>query len=400
MNLTDLASAAVWGATSRPTRTTSVLLSLASGVAAVVFVSAVVAGFGKEIERLSFGAYARALVVRENVLVQDRHGPPSLADQQALAGGIEGVESTAIWRMGRATTRVGNEMLSLAVFGVDGDYRIELDTPLAEGRWLTNEETAGYARVCLLGLEAAEKLRGGAQIGKRIRINGMDCEIVGILGEPRSRPANRFLESAVAPFRAAERYLLDDVRTYPGDADWLTVIMTPGSDLRETEMAADRLLRKRRGSPLSDPSPFTFGDSSAASRDMDEQRGLIARLLTAVAALTLAASLTAFGGISAAAMATRRREIALRMAMGASESDVAKQVLLEYAGLGLAGGAVGLLVGLGLGWAAAEIWAWPFAPDLRIGGVAIMFGLLVGLTVGGFLARRATKLPPSLAARS
>lgn len=400
MKLTDLASAAVWGATSRLTRTASVLLSLASGVAAVVFVSTIVAGFGKEIERLSFGAYARALVVRENLVVQDRHGPPSLADQQALAGGVEDVESTAIWRMGRATTLVGNELLSLSVFGVDGNYRLELDTPLAAGRWLTSEETAGYSRVCLLGLEAAEKMEGGAQIGKRIRINGMDCEIVGILGEPRSRPANRYLESAVAPFRAAERYLLDDESKTPGDADWITVIMAPGSDLRRTEMTADRLLRKRRGSPLSNPSPFTFGDNSGASRDLDEQRDLVARLLTAVAALTLAASLTAFGGISAAAMATRRREIALRMAMGASDADVAKQVLLEYAGLGLVGGAVGLLVGLALGRVAAEIWTWPFAPDLRIGSVAITLGLLVGLTVGGFLARQATKLSPSLAARS
>lgn len=399
MNVVDLMSSAVWGARSRPARTASVLLSLASGVAAVVFVSAIIAGFGKQIERLSFGAYSRALVVRENLLVQDRHGPPSLADTQALASEIAGVDGTAVWRTGRATTRVRNEMLSLSVFGVDGDYLPELDTPLAAGRWLTSEETAGYSRVCLLGLEAAEKLQGGGQVGKSIRLNGVDCEIVGILGEPRSRPANRYLESAVAPFRAAERHLLDDDRTSPGDAEWITVLMEPGSDLRKTEMAADRLLRKRRGAPLSDPSPFTFGDGSGAARDMDEQRDLVARLLAVVATLTLAASLTAFGGISVAAVASRRREIALRMAMGASDLDVAGQILLEHAGLGLAGGVLGLLVGLGVGRAAAEVWTWPFAPELWIGGAAVCLGLVVGLTVGGFLAYRVAKLPPALAAR-
>jgi len=338
-------------------------------------------------------------VVRENLLVQDRHGPPTLADQAALAQDVDGVDGTAAWRVGRAATRADGEIVSLSVFGVVGDYRAELDTPLVEGRWLTQEETAGYDRVCLLGLEAGEKLEDAGRVGRRIRLNGVDCEIVGILGEPRSRPANRYLEGVVAPFRAVERYFLDDDGVGPGEAQWLTVLMKSEADMRKAEMRADLLLRKRRGAPLSSPSPFAYGDDAGARREMSEQRDLIARLLLAVAALTLAASLTAFAGISAAAMTSRRREIALRMAMGASEGDVQRQVLLEHGGIGLVGGLAGLALGLTLGGAAAGVWGWPFAPNPLIAALAVGLGVAVGLVIGGFLARRAATLPPSLAAR-
>lgn len=375
------------------------LIALASGVAAVVFVGAVIAGFGKEIERLTFGAYSRALVVRENLMIQDRHGPPALADQSALATGIPSVETTAAWRTGRAATRAEGKTLGLSVFGVSGDYQSELDTPLVEGRWLSIEETAGYSRVCVLGLEAAEKLGTSGQVGQRILLNGANCEVVGILGEPRTRPGTRFLQGVVTPFRAAERYFLDDEGMAPGDAQWLTILLTPGTDLKKAEMRADLLLRKRRGAPLSSPSPFAYGDESSSVQELSKQRNLIARLLSAVAALTLAASLTAFAGISAAAMSTRQREIALRMAMGASEGDVQAQVLLEYSLLGCIGGALGLVGGLSLGSVASAIWRWPFSADLALGTLAIAMGTGVGLFVGGFLARRAARLPPSLAAR-
>lgn len=399
MTLSDILTSALWGARSRPARTASLLVALASGVAAVVFVGAVISGFGKEIERLTFGAYSRALVVRENAMVQDRHGPPTLADQNALATDLQGVETAAAWRAGRATTRADNEVVGLSVFGVSGDYRFELDTPLVAGRWLSLEETRGYARVCLLGLEAAEKLEGSARIGQRILLNGVNCEIVGILGEPRTRPGNRYLQGVITPFRAAERYFLDDANMAPGDAQWLTLLLAPDTDLKKAEMRADLLLRKRRGAPLSSPSPFAYGDDSSSLQELSKQRTLIARLLWAVASLTLAASLIAFAGISAAAMSSRRREIALRMAMGASEGDVQAQVLLEYSLLGCLGGVLGLVCGLGIGSAASAIWQWPFSADLGLGSVAIALGTGVGLLVGGVLARKAARLPPSLAAR-
>ena len=127
---------------------------------------------------------------------------------------------------------------------------------------------------------------------------------------------------------------------------------------------------------------------------------MMSRLLGGVASLSILTSLIAFGAISAAAISSRRREIALRMALGAGGSDIQGQILIENAMVGLAGGAFGLTSGLALAWTAATLWGWPFAPSLLVSGAALVLGAGTGICVGAGLARQAARLPPSLAARS
>lgn len=399
MRRADVLAAAWWGAASRPARTWALVLSMGAGVAAAVFVGTVISGFGREIDRLAFGAYARALVVRENVLVVDRHRPPNLDDLARLDADLPGIVGSAAWKTGRAQTYAPGETIVFTVHGAMGDYEAELDSPLAAGRMLTAEELRGYARVCIIGAETAFQLGPRSLVGSRLRIEGMDCEIVGVLGEPRSRPAARYAEAVIAPFHTAERYFIRDTPLGPGEADSLTVFMPPGADMALTEMRADRLLRRIRGAPLSRPSPFSYGLPSATVKQIEEQRDMLARLLGALAALSILTSLIAFGAISAAAMTSRRREIALRMAMGASSPDVQAQITTECLLVGTVGGALGLVWGLVMAGAASALWSWPFAPNAPVAAMALVLGAGTGLAVGVALARRAAKLPPSLAAR-
>lgn len=398
MKFWDILASADWGVRSRPARTGALVLALAAGVTAAVFVATVIAGFGREIDRLAFGAYASALVVRENVLVQDRHGPPTLADRLLLMRELDGYRDSAIWKSGRATAYHDGNQLEFAVYGVLGSFTEELDTPIVEGRLLSPEELDGYARVCLVGLELSEDL-GGAEVGQLLRIGGVPCEIVGVLGEPSSRPAAQYAQSVISPLRTAERYFLVGDSRLPGEADNITILASVGTDIADLTMRADLLLRKQRGSPLSQASPFTYGNTNASMEQVKQQRSMLARLLSSLAALSLLASLIAFAAIGTAAMAARQREIALRLAIGATEDEIQQQILTENLIVGLSGGILGLIAGVTFGRLAAAAWGWPFAPDLRIAGVAVALGLSVGLGVGWILATKASRTPPSLAAR-
>lgn len=399
MRRADILAVAWWGARSRPLRTLALLLSLGAGVAAAVFVGTVISGFGREIDRLAFGAYTRALVVHENVLVVDRHRPPNLGDLERLNAGLEPLATTAAWKTGLAQAYAPGETVVFTVYGVTGDYELELDSPLASGRMLTPEEVSGFDRVCVVGAETAFQLKRQDLVGSRLRIEGVDCEIVGVLGEPRSRPAARFAESVIAPFRAAERYFIRDTPLGPGEADSLTLFMKPDVDMASAEMQTDLLLRKHRGAPLSRASPFSYGLPSASVEQIREQRDMLTRLLGGLATLSILTSLVAFGAISAAAIASRQREIALRMAMGASGADIQVQIVTETLIVGVLGGGLGLAGGLALAWAASAAWAWPFAPNAPVAGLALLLGGGTGLTIGAILARQAAALPPSLAAR-
>jgi ABC-type antimicrobial peptide transport system permease subunit len=96
----------------------------------------------------------------------------------------------------------------------------------------------------------------------------------------------------------------------------------------------------------------------------------------------------------------RRREIGLRLAIGARMRDVRRQFLCEAVAIGLCGGALGL----GLGWLSAEVLArgfrWPtiVSPDVVV--LAVSLAMAAGVLFGYYPAHRASGLDPIEALRA
>jgi putative ABC transport system permease protein len=95
----------------------------------------------------------------------------------------------------------------------------------------------------------------------------------------------------------------------------------------------------------------------------------------------------------------RTREIGIRLAIGALERQVLSQFLIEAVVLSLFGGLVGIVLGLGLAFAATRALQVPFTVDAQIMIVAFVFSALVGIVFGYFPARRAARLDPIEALR-
>ncbi|WP_172448535.1 ABC transporter permease [Caulobacter mirabilis] len=397
---------AVWAIRAHPLRTLALTLSLASAVACVVFSASVLGGFSKRLERLAFGDYATTLVVRANGLVPSRRGGPSLDDRARLLDALEGVEGSAAWIATEAPLRGANETRVVRVFGAMGDYRRELDAKLVEGRWLTERELGGLSRVCLLGAALAADL-GQAErslLGSEISLGGPRCRVVGVLDYAETRPAGRFNDAAITPFLTARRYF--DMRPEgatppagPREASWLSFFMTSKSDMQDVRYKADREMRRAAGVPMSRESPFSYDDPGADILEQARQRDVLARLLWTVTGAALAASLIGYGGVALASTAARRREIALRLAMGADAGNILRQISMEHALVGVFASAVGLLLGLAGSVVAAQVWDWPVHLSWPAGAFSILLGCALGLAIGVFVASRAARTPPSLAAR-
>ncbi|MBK5912410.1 hypothetical protein CCR85_13035 [Rhodothalassium salexigens] len=401
MTMLDHVRFALWGVASRPSRALAVQAVLAAGIAAVILVSSVVKGYGAEIERLAFGAYARSLVISASPAGITRYGPPRLSDLTALAERLEGVEAVAAWRQERARLLAGAGQVEVALFGAHGAYGHEADMTVAEGRRLTLAEVNGAGRLCLLGAHARTLLfddRPAA--GGMIRVNGVACAVVGVFAPARTRPAERFDAAVIAPFHAVGRYFSVDDYLAPDEAFQLTVVTDAPFAMADKRVEADLILRRVRGVPLSQPSPFRYEDPGHSVRAVIRQRTLIGQLLGVLAATCLVAGLAGFSAIMASAIHERRREIALRMAMGALGRQVVAQVLLETALLGVLGGLIGCALGLGGGYGVALVWGWPFMVDGQAVALALGLGLLCGLLAGIWPARRAAGEDPAQAARA
>jgi putative ABC transport system permease protein len=95
----------------------------------------------------------------------------------------------------------------------------------------------------------------------------------------------------------------------------------------------------------------------------------------------------------------RTREIGIRLAIGAMESQVLTQFLVESIVLALFGGILGILLGLGLAGAASVVMDIPFAPETRVVVLAFVVSAVIGVVFGFFPARRAARLDPIEALR-
>jgi len=405
MSLGLACRSAVWAIQARPARSLALALSLASAVACVVFSASVLGGFSERLERLAFGDYATTLVVRSNGLVPSRRGGPSLDDRARLLETLQGVDGSAAWVETTAPLRGAAETRVIRVFGVIGDYRRELDANLVDGRWLDDEELGGLSRVCLLGASLAGYLNHAetSVVGTEVSLGGPRCRVVGVLDYAESRPAARFNNAAITPFLAARRYF--DVGSdgadapRPREASWLSFFMTPATNMQSARYEADRIMRRGAGVPMSRESPYSYDDPGADIDEQVKQRDALSRLLWTITGAALTASLIGYCGIAFAATAERRREIALRLAMGAKAGDILRQVALEHAMIAAAASLAGLALGMVGASIAAQFWGWPVRMGWAAGGAAVAFGSVVGLLMGLGAAWRSARTSPSLAAK-
>lgn len=396
---------ALWAIRAEPLRSFALALSLTAAVGCVVFSASVLGGFSERLQRLAFGDYATTIVVRANGIVPSRRGPPSLDDRSRLVGLLPAVEGSAAWVEVSAPLRGASETRAVSVYGALGDYRRELDAVLAEGRWLTETELGGLTRHCLVGATLAADLQrmGRPALNSDISLGGPRCRVVGVLGYAESRPAGRFNDAVVAPFFTARRYF--DARE-PGDgigpreASWLSFFLRKGSDIEEARYVVDRDLRRAAGVPMSRESPYSYDDPGAELIDQERQRDALARLLWTITGAALIASLTGYSGIALAATAARRREIALRMSMGATKRDILIQVATEHAMIASAASFAGFGAGVLGAAAAARLWDWPVHLGWPVGLAAVAAGCLAGLAIGLVVAARSAAVPPSLAAKA
>jgi putative ABC transport system permease protein len=386
---------------SRPVRAALMVLTLGAGVCVVSLSTAIISGFSGEIERLSFGAYARSLVITPNYLAGDQARISRLSDLERLAEvlGEDRVEGVAAWRIGRQVPAAfQDERADLTVFGVRGDYRFEADMDMAQGRHLEPEDLDSSRRICLLGSEAAMRLfNGGRASGQTIRVNGLSCHVQGVFEPGDTVIANRYADAIIAPFDAAARYFMPSDHLAPNEASRLTIVLRSREHLYDARHAADRILRRQHGVPQSQPSPFLFADPSAPTAAMEQQRDLLARLLMAIASVAMLASLLAFAGASWTLTEMRRRNIAIQAIHGASYMDILIQFGTESLILGLLGGLAGigaamLIAPFSTGWLG---WPAQFDPAVLVGSV--LLGTLSGLLAGALSAHRAAVTKPGIA---
>ncbi|MDZ4798091.1 MAG: ADOP family duplicated permease [Bryobacteraceae bacterium] len=225
---------------------------------------------------------------------------------------------------------------------VTSDFLQTMDAGVREGRLFTTSDTAGGERVVLINETLANRHFGNTSaVGKRLSISGDGLRwvrIAGVVREIRERGITIATKPAVyMPLAQSEGFW-----PVPGDI----AVRTAGDPSTLVRAIQEAIWAVDRSQPISDVKTMTAVDDDQLQRE-EQQTGLF----TAFAAVALVLAATGIYGVISYSVSLQRREIGVRMALGATPVEVLKMVLRR--GLGLVG--AGVVVGVVLALAGARL---------------------------------------------
>lgn len=325
---------------------------------------------------------ARLAAVRGVAAVAGTDEPPVVGNDMTFSFAVQGRPSASpSGREDPAPLRV-----------VTPAYFRTMGIPLLRGRAFDDRDRAGAPAVVLLDRAAARKYFPGEDpVGRRISFDGAGgpwLEIVGVVGDTRMASAvEEPVPSVYLPY-AQKRFswiswMAVMVRPAPG-----TDLRTLAPRLRAAVWEVDAQLPIRRLATVE----ALFAESTARHR-------LATTLLGAFAALALLLGATGMYGVIAFTVAQRRRELGIRLALGAGRREVVGMVLRQALALTLLGVAAGTAAALALTRVLRGLLYRVSPTDpLTLAGVALLLALIAA-AAAWVPARRAARIDPLLVMR-
>jgi putative ABC transport system permease protein len=378
-------------------RTSLTMLGIFIGIAAVVALISLGQGMQDAINQ-QFASIGTDKITVQGV--QAGFGPPGelaagkvTEDDLKLVRSVAGVQRAAGRLLRSVTVEYADEVEVIFAGSIpepaeDRDLVLEsLDVKIAQGRMLKSGEKG---KIMLGEGIWTDEFSKPIVVGTRVKLNGKPYEVVGLLGKGAAFINNAILINS------------DDLKGLTGAGDELSAIVAQVVPGEVPSDVADRVLRaiRRDRHQKEGFEDVTVETSEELIKSINTVLGVVQAVFIGIAAISLLVGGIGIMNTMYTSVLERTHDIGIMKAIGARNSDVMWIFLLESGLLGMAGGAVGIAIGVGLskmvefigqGFAGSLLKA-SFPLSLIIG--ALLFSFLIGTISGVFPARQASKMPP------
>jgi putative ABC transport system permease protein len=320
------------------------------------------------------------------------------ADASAIQSQIGGVAAVAPQGRASVTVVANGRNWVTSVTGSTNEWFTTGNWKLAAGRIFAPDEQLGGAAVCIIGETVRREIFGGTVgltgLGAQLRVKQFSCNVIGILASKGQSGTGDQDDTVVVPLHTLQRRV-----TGSRKVDVLSVSMQDGADSASLKAGLTQLLRERRKLAAGDADNFNIFDTQQLAETLSSTMGVLTNLLGAVAAVSLLVGGIGIMNIMLVSVTERTREIGLRLAIGALEGEVLLQFLIEAVVLSALGGVIGVVIATAASYGLSVYMAVPYAFDVYINVLALVFSAGIGVLFGYFPARRAARLDPIEALR-
>ena len=382
-------------------------LGIIIGVAAVIAMVAIGEGARARVEQAFSAMGTNVLIVSSGAKTSGgaKAGAGSLPtltwdDLRAIRGDVDDVRFVAPRVHTNAQIVAEDRNWSTVVTGTTPEFFDIRNWPARLGVVLSPEEVDSGAKTVVLGQTVATNLFGASAdpIGQTVRIANVPFQVVGVAAtKGQSAGGNDYDDVVYVPVTTFLAKIQGSLQKFiPG-----TILIEVTSD-EVTGAVSDKvaaLLRDRHGIAIGEDDDFTIKDLTETASRKQESSEALTLLLASIAAVSLLVGGIGIMNIMLVSVSERTREIGVRMAVGAKPRHVRLQFLAEAVALALAGGVIGVAVGVVTAGRLAAQFGWPMLIRPEIVAIAVGFSAAVGIGFGLYPAHKASRLDPIQALR-
>lgn len=311
-------------------------------------------------------------------------------DARALVAGLPAVRLGAPFVNRSLPIRAGNTKIPAQLVGTTTEYLQVRNARAAYGRFLTRADEDGLTRVCVLGSKIAERLFGRAEaaLGQEVYLFRASVRVVGVMEEKGADIVGTDQDEQV--YVPLSTYL----RRFANQS-WISGVylqLANPQDYESTRSAAREILRLRHHLGAGEEDDFALLTAEDTMKVQQQALDLVQTLGLISASISFAVGGLGILSIMILLVRTRRLEIGVRRAVGATRPDIIRQFMLEAGVMGGLGGSCGVLLAAGLVRVVYHFGTLPVLYDPLYLLGPLIGSVLLGLAAGAYPAWQAAQV--------